>query len=50
MSEEVDRLSGQKTSLVKFRDPTKGTLNLVMITGNKVVELKVDPKRVPKLT
>ena len=38
----------QKTSLVTVRDPTKATLNLVMITRDKVAELKVDPKRVPK--
>ena len=48
MSEEVDRLSGQKTSLVTVRDPTKGNLNLAMIMGYKVAKLKVDPKRIPK--
>ena len=49
LSEEVDRLPGHKTSLVIVRDPTKGTLNLVMITSDKVAELKVVPKRVPKI-
>ena len=34
--------------MVIVRDPTKVTLNLAMITGEKVEELKVDPKRVPK--
>ena len=40
-------LSGHKTSLVIVRDPTKGTLNLVVFMGDKVVELRVDTKRVP---
>ena len=31
------------------RDPTKGTLNLAVIMGDKVVELEVDLKRVPKI-
>ena len=48
LSEEVVILSGHKTSLVIGRDPAKGTLNLAMITSDKVEELKVDPKRVPK--
>ena len=48
MSEEVDKLSGHKNSLETVRDPTKGTLNLAVIMGDKVVELKVDSKRVPK--
>ena len=48
MCEEVDKLPGQKTSLVTVREPTKGTLNLAVITGDKVAEIKVDPKRVPK--
>ena len=47
LSKEVDRLLGQNTSLVTVRDPTKGTLNLVVIMGDKVVELKADPKRIP---
>ena len=34
--------------MVIVRDPTKVTLNLAVITGEKVAELKVDPKRVPK--
>ena len=34
--------------MVTVRDPTKGTLNLVVITGDKLAELQVDPKRVPK--
>ena len=40
---------GHSTSLENVKDPTKGTLNLVMITGDKVAKLKVDPKRVPKI-
>ena len=31
-----------------MRDQAKGTLNLVVITGDKVTKLKADPKRVPK--
>ena len=31
LCEEVDKLQGQKTSLAKVRDSTKGTLNLVVI-------------------
>ena len=30
------------------RDPTKGMLNLVVITGDRVADLEVDSKRVPK--
>ena len=48
LCKEVDKLPGQKTSLVTVRDPTKGTLNLAMIMGDKVAELEVDLKRVPK--
>ena len=48
LCEEVDKLPGQSTSLENFRDPTKGTLNLAMIIGDKVAELKVYPKRVSK--
>ena len=47
--EDVDKFLGQSTSLATVRDPTKGTLNLVVTTGDKVVELKVDPKTVPKI-
>ena len=39
---------GQSTSLATVRDPTKGTLNLAVITGDKVAELQVYLKRVPK--
>ena len=31
------------------RDSTKGMLNFVVIMGDKVVELEVDPKRIPKI-
>ena len=31
------------------RDQARGTLNLVVTTRNKVVELQVDPKKVPKI-
>ena len=47
--EEVDKLPGQKTSLATVRDPTKGTLNLVVIIGDKVAELELDPKRIPEI-
>ena len=39
LCEEVDKLPGQSTSLATVRDPTKGTLNLVVITGGKVAKL-----------
>ena len=48
LCEEVDKFIGLKISLMTVRDPTKGTFNLAMIIGDKVAELKVDPKRVPK--
>ena len=35
--------------MATVRDPTKGKLNLAVITGDKLAELKVDPKRVPKI-
>ena len=39
---------GQSTSLETIRDMNKGTLNLVMIIGDKVYKLKVDTKEIPK--
>ena len=44
----MEKLLSQSTPLVTIRDQAKGTLNLVVITWDKVVELKVDPKRVPQ--
>ena len=37
LCEEVNKFTCHSTSLETVRDPTKGTLNLVMITGDKVV-------------
>ena len=48
LCDEVKKLSGESTSLVTIRDLISDTLNLVVMTGDKVAELKVDPKRVPK--
>ena len=48
MCDKVEELPGQGTSLVTVRDQARGMLNLVVISGNKVVKMKVDPNKVPK--
>ena len=42
------KFPGQDTSLVTVRDQARGTLNLVVITGDKVAKMRVGPKKVPK--
>ena len=48
LCDEVKKLSGESTSLVTIRDLISDTLNLVVMTGDKVAELKVDIKEIPK--
>ena len=45
----VRKFPGQDTSMVIVRDQARCTLNLDVTTGNKVAELRVDPKKVPRI-
>ena len=44
---EVRKLSSQDVSLVIVRDQDKNTLNLVVTTWNKVVEMRMNLKNIP---
>ena len=45
---KVRKFLDQDMSLVTVRDQARGTLNLAVIKGNKVAEMKLDPKKAPK--
>ena len=45
--DEVRKLSSQYVSLVTVRDQDKDTLNLAVIVGNKVAELRMNMKKIP---
>ena len=44
--DEVRKLSSQDVSLLTVRDQAKDTLNLVLTTGNKVAELRMNLKNI----
>ena len=45
--DEVRKFSGQDVSVVNVRDKDKYTLNLAITTENKVVELRMNLKKIP---